>query len=39
MDEEFYIDQATSEYFIILEYLEAYVSLMDFALINHPTEL
>jgi len=39
MDEEFYIDQTTSESFIVLEYLEAYVNLMDFAVFNHPTEL
>jgi hypothetical protein len=39
MDEEFYIDGITSESFIVLEYLEAYVNLMDYAVFNHPTEL
>ena len=39
MDEEFFVDHATSECFLLLEYLEGYVNLMDFIILKQPTEL
>ena len=38
MDEEFFVDQTTSECFLLLEYLEGYVNLMDFIILKQPTE-